>query len=256
MVYLPSLIFLLVPKCLDNIEEAKASNKLRLIEFFMLATSHATALDNNFRSNPVMAFDAPVIIGKDNMLCYDLGAFFFNLTRIRKCYMRFKGLAKSGGRDIIDIILELDSGTLFSDFMNIAKKKLCDLNCPKPCNEQRNGEGCSHYDANWLSCCAFRNSEILLDFIESISQANLDHSNSDRLTLADFFKKCSEYKIDTYEKESGSNDHHKISFAFLEKICELLKEDNIDADFCAIFNRESIAPSDATESHTLNSKHS
>ena len=41
--------------------------------------------------------------------------------------MRFKGLAKSGGRDIIDIILELDSGTLFSDFMDIAKKKLCDL---------------------------------------------------------------------------------------------------------------------------------
>ena len=246
----------LMQRCLDNIEEAKASNKLRLIEFFMLATSHATALDNNFRSNPVMAFDAPVIIGKDNMLCYDLGAFFFNLTRIRKCYMRFKGLAKSGGRDIIDIILELDSGTLFSDFMNIAKKKLCDLNCPKPCNEQRNGEGCSHYDANWLSCCAFRNSEILLDFIESISQANLDHSNSDRLALADFFKKCSEYKIDTYEKESGSNDHHKISFAFLEKICELLEKDNIDTDFCAIFNRESIAPSDATESHTLNTKHS
>ena len=103
---------------------------------------------------------------------------------------------------------------------------------------------------------ALRNSEILLDFIESISQANLDHSNSDRLTLADFFKKCSEYKIDTYEKESGSNDHHKISFAFLKKICELLKEDNIDTDFCAIFNRESIAPSDATESHTLNTKHS
>ena len=99
-------------------------------------------------------------------------------------------------------------------------------------------------------------SGLMDEFDESISQANLDHSNSDRLALADFFKKCSEYKIDTYEKESGSNDHHKISFAFLEKICELLKEDNIDTDFCAIFNRESIAPSDATESHALNSLHS
>ena len=48
----------LMQGCLCNIEEAKTSNKLRLIEFFMLATSHAVALDNNFRSNTVMAFDA------------------------------------------------------------------------------------------------------------------------------------------------------------------------------------------------------
>lgn len=222
----------------------------------MLATSHAVALDNNFRSNTVMAFDAPIIIGKDNMLCYDLGAFFFNLTRIEKCYMRFKGLAKSGEKDIVDFILESDSGTLFSDFMNIAKRKQCSIPCPNPCNEQRDGEGCSHYDANWLSCCAFRNTEILLDFIESISQANLDYSNSDRLTLAAFFKKCSEYKIDTYEKETGSNGHHKISFVFLEKISELLKDNSIDSDFCAIFGRESTSSSDSAESSSLDTKHS
>ena len=246
----------LMQGCLCNIEEAKTSNKLRLIEFFMLATSHAVALDNNFRSNTVMAFDAPLIIGKDNMLCYDLGAFFFNLTRIEKCYMRFKGLAKSGEKDIVDFILESDSGTLFSDFMNIAKRKQCSIPCPNPCNEQRDGEGCSHYDANWLSCCAFRNTEILLDFIESISQANLDYSNSDRLTLAAFFKKCSEYKIDTYEKETGSNGHHKISFVFLEKISELLKDNSIDSDFCAIFGRESTSSSDSAESSSLDTKHS
>lgn len=246
----------LMQGCLCNIEEAKTSNKLRLIEFFMLATSHAVALDNNFRSNTVMAFDAPIIIGKDNMLCYDLGAFFFNLTRIEKCYMRFKGLAKSGEKDIVDFILESDSGTLFSDFMNIAKRKQCSIPCPNPCNEQRDGEGCSHYDANWLSCCAFRNTEILLDFIESISQANLDYSNSDRLTLAAFFKKCSEYKIDTYEKETGSNGHHKISFVFLEKISELLKDNSIDSDFCAIFGRESTSSSDSAESSSLDTKHS
>ena len=246
----------LMQGCLCNIEEAKTSNKLRLIEFFMLATSHAVALDNNFRSNTVMAFDAPIIIGKDNMLCYDLGAFFFNLTRIEKCYMRFKGLAKSGEKDIVDFILESDSGTLFSDFMNIAKRKQCSIPCPNPCNEQRDGEGCSHYDANWLSCCAFRNTEILLDFIESISQANLDYSNSDRLTLAAFFKKCSEYKIDTYGKETGSNGHHKISFVFLEKISELLKDNSIDSDFCAIFGRESTSSSDSAESSSLDTKHS
>lgn len=246
----------LMQGCLCNIEEAKTSNKLRLIEFFMLATSHAVALDNNFRSNTVMAFDAPIIIGKDNMLCYDLGAFFFNLTRIEKCYMRFKGLAKSGEKDIVDFILESDSGTLFSDFMNIAKRKQCSIPCPNPCNEQRDGEGCSHYDANWLSCCAFRNTEILLDFIESISQASLDYSNSDRLTLAAFFKKCSEYKIDTYEKETGSNGHHKISFVFLEKISELLKDNSIDSDFCAIFGRESTSSSDSAESSSLDTKHS
>lgn len=140
--------------------------------------------------------------------------------------------------------------------MNIAKRKQCSIPCPNPCNEQRDGEGCSHYDANWLSCCAFRNTEILLDFIESISQANLDYSNSDRLTLAAFFKKCSEYKIDTYEKETGSNGHHKISFVFLEKISELLRDNSIDSDFCAIFGRESTSSSDSAESSSLDTKHS
>ena len=45
-------------------------------------------------------------------------------------------------------------------------------------------------------------------------------------------------------------------FYMQNRFHDYLKEDNIDTDFCAIFNRESIAPSDATESHTLNTKHS
>lgn len=241
----------LMQSSLDNIEDAKNCNKLRLIEFFMLATSHVTSQDNGFRTSPVMAFDAPIIFDKDNTLCYDLGAFFFNLTRIKKCYKRFKGLAKKDGKDIVDVILESDSGTLYSDFMDIAKQKPCGLKCPKPCNERRDGDGCSHYDANWLSCCAFRNTEILLDFIESISQANFDYSTSERLILADFFHKCSEYKIDTYEKEGNSSDHHKISFEFLEIISNLLKADNVDADFCDVFGRESYAsPEPTTSSYT------
>lgn len=243
-------------RSLENIEDAKNSHKLRLIEFFMLATSHVTAQDNSFRTSPVMAFDAPIFLDKANTLCYDLGAFFFNLTRIEKCYKRFKGLAKKDGTDIVDVILESDSGTLYSDFMKIAKKNVCGLKCPQPCNEQRDGDGCSHYDANWLSCCAFRNTEILLDFIESISQANFDYSTSERLILADFFHKCSEYKIDTYEKEGDSSDHHKISFSFLEIISELLKADNVDADFCNIFGRESYASSESSTSSNLNNPHS
>lgn len=246
----------LMLRSLENIEDAKNSHKLRLIEFFMLATSHVASQDNSFRTSPVMAFDAPIILDKDNALCYDLGAFFFNLTRIKKCYKRFKGLAKKDGKDLVDIILKSDSGTLYSDFMNIAKQKPCGLNCPKPCNERRDGDGCSHYDANWLSCCAFRNTEILLDFIESISQANFDYSTSERLILADFFHQCSEYKIDTYEKEGNSSDHHKISFEFLEIISELLKADNVDADFCDIFGRESYASPESSTSSNINIPHS
>lgn len=56
----------LMLRSLENIEDAKNSHKLRLIEFFMLATSHVTAQDNSFRTSPVMAFDAPIILDKAN----------------------------------------------------------------------------------------------------------------------------------------------------------------------------------------------
>lgn len=222
---------------LADLDRAKKKDRLRLVEFFMLSIAHMNTLEKDYRANSTMVYNAPIIMSKENNLVFDLGAFFFNLTRIESCYSRFRGLAVKDGIDIIDEIEGADDGTLLSDFRTIATHKRCDINCQKPC-EDRNDKSCSHYKAKWLSFCAFRNVEIMLDFLESISQTDIKYSTSDRLTLADFFEKCSKYEIYTYVKDNKYCDYHKISFGFLGKVANFLKNNTLENYFSDIFGMD------------------
>ena len=71
-----------------QITKVEKGNLIRLLEFFMLATSHSKLLDADYRKQEFVVYDVPVIKNED--LVFDLGAFFFNLTRIKRCYQRFR----------------------------------------------------------------------------------------------------------------------------------------------------------------------
>ena len=72
----------LMTTCATDFQKVEKGNLIRLLEFFMLATSHSKLLDADYRKQEFVVYDVPVIKNED--LVFDLGAFFFNLTRIKR----------------------------------------------------------------------------------------------------------------------------------------------------------------------------
>lgn len=222
--------------CATNFELAANSNHVRLLEFFMLSVSHPKSFDPDYRKQDSVAYDAHISMQEN--LTFDLGAFFFNLTRIKHCYQRFMGNARMpDGQDLIDRILA-SKRSLYHDFMEMTRKKYqCPYRCPygSECTSKENG--CTYYDSRWLSFCSFRNIEILQDFIKYVQTKDVDRKKLDRTLLASFFEKCAEYTIRTYNKEVTENgeQYKTIQFSFLSKVAELLHDTNLDGRFMPIF---------------------
>lgn len=222
--------------CASNFELAANSNHVRLLEFFMLSVSHPKSLDQDYRKQDIIAYNTHFSMQEN--LTFDLGAFFFNLTRIKRCYRRFMGNARMpDGQDLIDVILRSDH-SLYHDFMKMTMVKFqCPYKCPYGTGCSYDENGCTYYESRWLSFCSFRNVEILQDFIKFIQMKDVDRTKQDRAILASFFEKCAEYTIRTYVKEITKNgeQYKTIQFTFLSKVAELLHDTNLDGRFIPIF---------------------
>lgn len=222
--------------CANDFEAAANSNQVRLLEFFMLSVSHAKSLDPDYRKQDVPAYNNHISMHED--LTFDIGAFFFNLTRMKRCYQRFLGNARMpDGQDLIDRILN-SNRSLYHDFMEMTKVKYpCSYKCPYGIDTSGKKDECRYYESRWLSFCSFRNIEILQDFIKYIQIREVDRTKLDRAILASFFDKCAGYNIQTYVVEESENQkkYHTIQFSFLAKIAELLHDTNLDGRFIPIF---------------------
>lgn len=233
--------------CSSNFDVASRGGFVRLLEFFMLSVSHVKAFDINFRRQDTIVYNEHVSL--DDSLVFDLGALFFNLTRISQCYDRFRGyFYMPDGKDLIDTILGSNQ-TLFRDFKEMVNEKYsCTYNIPESQSESLS----SYYESRWLSYCSFRNVEVLQDFLKFIQKFDVDRDKTDRENLAAFFDKCAEYTIRIYNRratESGTCSN-QIQFGFFSKVAEMLHRLDIDGHFVLIFgenpNKSSSTP---VESH-------
>lgn len=240
----------LMNTCASEFESAEEKNFVRLLEFFMLSVSHSKSYETEYRKLDFIVYDEPLDLVED--LTFDLGAFFFNISRIERCYDRFRGYVKlSNGTDLIDKIL-LSPHTLFNDFKKLAKEKyLCQYDCPYMAANSSDKESCTYYYSRWLSLCTIRNVEILQDFIKFVQNLKIDRIKPDREKLALFFDKCSEYKIQTYDLDSEAIEkkYHTIQFGFTSKIANLLHDVNLDERFMSIFGEDPQFDKSEIEAH-------
>lgn len=231
-------LYSLMNVCSENFETAENGNLLRLLEFFMLCTSHQRSLDADFRKREFVVYDATIPPNVD--LVFDIGSFFFNITRIKKCYQRFRGIVNMpDGQDLIDRIL-LSEHTLYHDFMLFTKGKdkyKCSYKCSLRENNPCESKQCNYYNSRWLSFCTIRNVEILQDFLKTIQKVEIDRTRQDCENLACFFENCSKYEIPTYDFDLVDNGkcYHKIRYDFLEKVAQLLRDGNVNDRFRLIF---------------------
>lgn len=220
----------LMTNCAADFEIVKKGKLIQLLEFFMLATSHSRNQDVDYRKREFVVYDVP--IHKNEELVFDLGAFFFNLTRIERCYNRFRGIVfVPDGRDLIDCILSCKN-SLYQGFVYFTNYKYA-----YKCSEY-NEELCESEKSDykrWLSFCTIRNIEILQDFLKTIQKTEIDRLKSDRENLAEFFEKCGKYTISTYDLDIESKCYNNIHFEFLYNVAKLLNNEKIDSWFVQIF---------------------
>lgn len=231
-------LFSLMHVCSTEFESAAKRNYIKLLEVFMLCVSHSKLLDTDYRKSEIVAYDAPVTFS--DSLMFDLGAFFFNVTRIKHCYNRFRGwVTTEEGGDLIDAILR-DERSLYADFMRLTRNNYkCEQKCP--CHNDECASDCRYYESRWLSFSCFRNIEVLQDFIKYVHCMEIRPGKSDIVVLTDFFKRCAKYKIETYDFDNNSKGkmRHTIQFGFIDLIVNVLEDKENEPYLSQIYGEQS-----------------
>lgn len=223
----------LFKKCLDNWEDAAAGNLIRLAEFLMLTTyydgSKELSTQLSFRSSPELCYDS---FGVHTDIYLDLGALFFNLCRVERCFNRF--LSFSHGQAFLEKLkAERNEGRdpLFNDMKSITLK-----------NRQKEWKT---DEEKWLSFCCFRNMEIMEDLLDTVQAKEYDSELDSYGLLYEFFNAVAKYSIKSYDRyddeKTGEEDKpYTIHFAFFGNFAKLFAPENeaVKQQFKAIFDRK------------------
>lgn len=185
---------------------------MNLCEFFMLGTAYDESIDKKYRQSNSIAYQTPISLEKGNELTFDIGAFFFNLTRIDKCYERFRGLAfiRKSRIDFVDFVKS-------SPYSLIEKFRIATIDKYFSGDTHNSSIPETLVRAKWLSYCTFRNAEVLQDFVNTISQVSYRDCRRDFEVLRNFFEACSKYSIETYDYAGGTK-HYCIEFGYLHLV--------------------------------------
>ncbi|MCD8296127.1 MAG: hypothetical protein LUC88_00980 [Prevotella sp.] len=203
---------------------SEMGNLVKMAEFFMLCTArhfstrHVPKNDKDYydpsyrlRSdiNYARQFNSVNINGY-----FDLNAFFFNITRIKKCYSRFPK-----GENFYNLVDLKDCSFLY-------KFKQYTLE-----HRAHNSNENAFRESDWLSLCSFRNAEVVQAFYDSIDSDNFKGAQINFL-LADFFLKVSQFNIFTYDMDEDK--YYNLDFSFVSEIKDWLR--NLNKNEMNIFN--------------------
>lgn len=219
--------------CLDNWNDAAAGNLIRLAEFLMLATyydgSKEPGTQFSFRTSPDLCYDS---FGVHTDIYFDLGALFFNLCRVERCFNRF--LVFPHGQAFLEKLkAERKEGRdpLFNDMKSITLK-----------NRQKEWKT---IEEKWLSFCCFRNMEIIEDLLDTVLAKEYDGGLDSYEQLHEFFGAVANYSIKSYDRydddKTGEEDKpYTIHFAFFSFFAKLFAPENVTVKeyFAGIFDRK------------------
>lgn len=200
-------------------------DKARLAELYMLCISRIVITRHRggdedfyypeFRSDRACNYLEP--FNQRQYGLFDLGAFFFNVQDIERCYKRFKfgevflGKVK---QDRLSLLNQFKKGTLIRD----GKSDMKD------------------YDENrWLSWCTIRNVEIYDSLMSDLRNFDYKDSGNDSVVIRNFFNVINSFSVKTYDKNHAKNNYREIDYSFAGFIVSLLGDKKIAELFNELF---------------------
>ena len=198
--------------------------RIRLCEFFMLCCSRDINLrhrsrndvdyyDPSFRQSDFVYYNGEYI--SKERLYFDLGAFFFNITRMDECYQRFR---EAGKKLCLLCQNDEDGFSLYAVFKKRALYYRRDYQNPHA----------------WQSWASIRNAEIHSDLNQFLrSKCRLKTSENQKHLVA-FFRALSQYTIKTYDRDKRGTKLI-VNFEFASEIAELLGSNTVSNMFDRIF---------------------
>lgn len=218
-IILPDNFDKLLELCLNNWQQSEKENLIKLVEFVMLGIYYDGSKEQStqltFRSSPNLCYDE---LNLKQDLYFDLGALFFNLCRVERCFNRFRIFPH--GKEFLDKLKEerqAGRDPLFNDMRDLTLK-----NRKK---EWKNEE------EKWLSFCCFRNMEIMEDLLDTIKSQEYP-KKSDRCSLLhEFCNHVANYSIKSYDRydddRTGEEDKpYTIHFEFFKQFATLFSSEN------------------------------
>lgn len=178
--YLSSLI----DCCLNDFDHMLSIGVVRLVEFFMLATyrtiqgnfeerSSADSFDLKFRESSEVIYDT---FRYKSIGIFDMGAFFFNITRVQDAYLRFEKGNELLGR------IEQSQDTSKSIWGQLKRLSLFS-------------------NRKLMNLISLRNLEVLQDVINYLNNQRLDANLKAYPAFRVFFNMLSNYKLPLYHSE-------------------------------------------------------
>lgn len=209
----------------DYYKNRKNFNKVQGLEFVMLCISRAALKDSPYEYRLKNRVTYDIYLAGD-YLVFDIASLFYNLTRIEKCYNRFKGLGEPVAQFVEDI-LEISNQKHNLYGRSTLYRKIKDF-CME---EKRDGiTALNVFDNNrWLSYSSFRNVEIITDFRHWVCEQQQEQSNYAKY-LCHFLDIAGQYKLHRYPYTTPENGRKidppgTIDFKFL-KHCKNAVENN------------------------------
>lgn len=207
--------------CVNNWEDARGLHLIELAEVLMLCIQYDVSkenIDGKYRRSVDLHYDS---FGLSQQLVFNLGALFFNLCRIDRCYRRFTDIPF--GQTFLHL-LENDKNDIEkrNSVLAFRLKKSALVARPKVYKTE---------EERWLSCCCFRNMEIIEDFLDTVRETEYTDRSDAYKTIREFFHVAASYHILSYDRDKawgsvnlGSPYH--INFNFFSQFEELFSDEH------------------------------
>lgn len=207
--------------CIQNWDKAHEDHLIDLAEVLMLCVHYDVAkesVDGAYRRSVELCYDG---FGNSEQLVFNLGALFFNLSRIDRCFNRFN-VVKFGTEFLTRLNAEREDkekrGTLLSE---IIKDSALSVRL----------KGYKTKEERWLSYCCFRNMEIIEDFLDTVSETDYTDRKDEFITMREFFQAAANYNIKSYDRDDAPASAnlgapYDIHFNFFQEFVKLFGDKN------------------------------
>ena len=211
----------LFKQCVEHWEEARKEHLVELAELLMMCVHYDVAKESmggNNRKAVDLCYDG---FGESEQLVFDLGALFFNLARIERCFNRFKTITH--GAEFLKKLTE--------EKQDKEKRKGLLSERIKESALQARLKTYKTNEERWLSYCCFRNMEIIEDFLDTVRETAYIDRKDEYKTMREFFHAAGVYNIQSYDRDkvqeqANLGTPYEISFNFFEAFEQLFSDAN------------------------------
>lgn len=211
----------LMDYCVKHWEDARNKHLTDLAEMVMLCIQYDDAKeirDGKYRLGVDLYYDS---FGNSEQFVFNLGALFFNLVRIDRCYRRFNALKE--GADFLRLLNQDKNDKAKREGLLSERIKALALEVrPKEYKTE---------EERWLSYCCFRNMEIVDDFLDTVRETDYSDRKDIYKTFREFFHAAACYIIQSYDRDKANEAAnvgrpYDINFKFFCEFEQLFSEEH------------------------------